>query len=519
MAIRIDSLPLNGSNCSIEFSNLDRSPHLHANELPEIAHLYGGTMTTDAVMPQVAVDAPASSSEPSSSPPGKWSTSLQNVLDRPPPSLPDRLVVGGVIFCAAFGAWATTSQIEEVGRAQGRLIPQGEPYKVHPTVSGKIAHVYVQEGQAVKAGQVVAELDKEIALNRVEALRQERGSYEKELLQTENLIDKTQSEAQTRLAISDAEIRAQEAAIAQAQAKLQGGDTAIAQTEEKAQINQAVLAQLQDDASNQKERLTRWQYLVDQGALARDQLFQAQQQFGERQRTITQQTGELQQTIAESQKMRSELQQVVAESQQLRARLAQKYAEGQNAQLQAQQAIQQLLLQRTQVIAKMQQSEKLLQQANVELNQLTLKAPVDGIVSALNIRNRGEVVQSGQTVTEIAPKTAPLVLVAALPTRDAGFVKVGDKVQIKFDAYPYQDYGIFEGKVSSLSPDVKVDERIGAVYRVEIVFDRHSISTPAQRTELRAGQTATAEIIVRRRTIAQMLLEPIRQLQKGGLSL
>ncbi|MGG6267500.1 HlyD family type I secretion periplasmic adaptor subunit [Leptolyngbya sp. AN03gr2] len=518
MTIRIDSLPLDGSNPAIEFSKVNCFSHIQPDEPPEIAYLYGGTVTSDPVMPQVPIHSAASSLE-QSSPAEKWSAALQNVLDRPPPSLPDRLVVGGVIFCAAFGAWATTSQIEEVGRAQGRLIPQGDTYKVHPAVSGKIARLYVQEGQAVKAGQVIAQLENEIALNRVEALRQEQFSYEKELLQTENLIDKTRSEAQTRLTISDAEIRAHTATIAQVQAKLQGGDTAIAQVKEKANINQAVLAQLQEDASNQQERLTRWKYLVDQGALARDQLFQAQQQFGERQRTITQQAGEIQQTIAESQKMRSDLQQIVAESQQLRARLAQKYAEGQNAQLQAQQAIQQLLVQRTQVIAKMQQSEKLLQQASSELNQLTLKAPVDGIVSALNIHNRGEVVQSGQTITEIAPKTAPLILIAALPTREAGFVKVGDKVQIKFDAYPYQDYGIFEGKVVSMSPDVKLDERIGAVYRVEISLDRHSISTPAQRIELKAGQTATAEIIVRRRTISEMLLEPIRQLQKGGLSL
>ncbi|MER3475991.1 MAG: secretion protein HlyD, partial [Leptolyngbya sp. ERB_1_2] len=157
--------------------------------------------------------------------------------------------------------------------------------------------------------------------------------------------------------------------------------------------------------------------------------------------------------------------------------------------------------------------------AKAELKQFTLKAPVDGVVSSLNIRNRGEVVQPGQSVTEITPKTAPLVLVAALPTREAGFVKVGDAVQVKFDAYPYQDYGIVTGKVTKLSPDIKVDERMGAVYRVEVALDRQSIATKAQRTRFKAGQTATAEIIVRRRTIAEMLLDPIRQLQKGGLSL
>lgn len=513
MTIRIVSLPLEGTSISaLSFDS-------EIEELPEIAHLYGGTIASTPVMPPF-LDAPASPTDsPEVVPPGKWSTTLQNVLDRPPATFPSRLVAGGALFCAACVGWATTSQMEEIGRAQGRLVPQGDTYKVHPVVSGKIAHTYVQEGQIVKAGQVIAELDNEIALNRVEALRQEHRNYEKELLQIDALIDKTRLEAQTRSLITTAEVRAQEATITQAQAKLQGQDTTILQAQERAATSQALLAQLQADADRQTERIERLKFLVDQGALAKDQLYQATQQLGDRQRTITQQSGEIQQSLAESQKMRSDLQQVVAESRRLRAQLAQKYAEGQTAQIQAQQTIQNLFVQRTQLIAKQQQNEKLIQQANAEMKQLTLKAPIDGTVSALNIRNRGEVIQAGQTVSEIAPKTAPLVLVAALPTREAGFVQVGDKVQVKFDAYPYQDYGIVEGKVLKLSPDIKVDERLGAVYRVEITLDRHTLGNAAQAARLKAGQTATAEIVVRRRTIAEMLLDPIRQLQKGGISL
>ncbi len=480
----------------------------------EIAQLYGGTVASSPVMSQPVI-APQTRPEVTPSPTSRWSTSLQTVLDRPSPTLPDRLVMGGVIFCAAFATWAMTSQMEEVGRAQGRLVPQGAPFKVHPVVAGKISQVYVHEGQVVKAGQPIADLDNEIALNRLEGLRQERASYEKELLQTGALIDKTQLEAQTRVAIAHAEIRAQEAAIAQAQAKIEGQDTTIHQAEERAVTSQAVLSQLQTDATAQKERLTRLKYLVDEGALAREQLFQAQQNFGDRQRGITQQMGEIRQTVADSNRSRSDLQQAIAESQGLRALLAQRYAEGQNAQVQSQQTIQQLLVQQTQLQAKLQQSEKQLQQAQTEIKQLVLKAPVDGVVLALNVRNRGEVVQSGQTIAEVASQTAPLMLAAALPTREAGFVKVGDPVQIKFDAYPYQDYGIVTGKVTTIAPDIRVDERLGAVYRVEIALDRPS----SQTTRLKIGQTATAEIVIRRRAVVDMLLDPIRQLQKSGLSL
>lgn len=283
-------------------------------------------------------------------------------------------------------------------------------------------------------------------------------------------------EAQTRSAIATAEIRAQEAAIAQAEAKIQSQATAITQAENRAATGQMVLAQLQADLASQRERLARFEYLANEGALAREQVFQAQQQLNDRQRSLTQQLGEIQQSQAESQRMRSELQQVVAEARQLRAELNRKYAEANNAQLQSQQAIQQLMVQKTQLQAKMQQNQKQLVQARAELNQLTLRAPADGYVSALNIRRTGEVAQAGQPIAEIAPQGAPLILSAALPTREAGLVKVGDRTQIKFDAYPYQDYGIISGKV-------------------------------------------TAEIIVRHRRIADVLLDPIRKLQETNLNL
>ena len=53
--------------------------------------------------------------------------------------------------------------------------------------------------------------------------------------------------------------------------------------------------------------------------------------------------------------------------------------------------------------------------------------------------NQGEVIQPGQTVAEITPKNAPLILTASLPNDKAGFVKTGMSVKVKFDAYPYQN--------------------------------------------------------------------------------
>jgi hypothetical protein len=72
------------------------------------------------------------------------------------------------------------------------------------------------------------------------------------------------------------------------------------------------------------------------------------------------------------------------------------------------------------------------------------------------------------------------------------------------------------GKVTSISPDTKPDERLGAVYRVEVSLAQSYLTANHQNIKLKAGETATAEIIIRRRRIADLLLDPIRQLQKGA---
>lgn len=128
-------------------------------------------------------------------------------------------------------------------------------------------------------------------------------------------------------------------------------------------------------------------------------------------------------------------------------------------------------------------------------------------------------VQQGQTVAEVAPENAPLVLSASLPTSEAGFIKQGMPVQVKLDAFPYQDFGVVSGKVTSISPDTKKDEQQGAVYKVEVVLDRNYVNANQQTIHFKAGQTASADIIIRRRRIADILLDPIRQLQKGGINL
>lgn len=514
---------------------------------------------------------------PSQSPiANNWSPSLQNVLDQPPATLPLRMLLGGLAFGLAFGAWAWLGQIEEVGHARGQLIPQGDAYKINPAISGKVARIAVKEGETVKAGQVLLELDSQIATNEVERLEQEQKSYQTQLLQTQALIDKTRLEAQTHRAIAQAKKEAQQATIQQAKAKVEGVQQTIAQTQEKIRTTTELLLQLRTDADAyqtrraklqpltaiaterrrelqadvdaQQERLQRLQHLVATGAISKEyifgieqtlrdrqsaitqselqeatnvkeQLFQADRALSASQRTITQTEGDLQQTTKELNRLQTDLQQTQAEFSRLQAEQNQNQAEARSTQIQNQQKIQQLEVQKTQLQAKADETAKLLSNAKTQLKQLAFTAPVDSVVLSLNVRNPGEVVQAGQTVAQLGPQEAPLVLAAKLPDREAGFVKTGMEVKVKLDSYPYQDYGIVSGNVVSISPDTQPDPQLGAVYRVEISLERHNVTAQHQTIPFKPGQTATADIIIRRRRIADILLDPIKQMQKGGIDL
>lgn len=151
----------------------------------------------------------------------------------------------------------------------------------------------------------------------------------------------------------------------------------------------------------------------------------------------------------------------------------------------------------------------------LQLGQRTLRSPVDGTVFALPISKPGSVVQPGEMVAQIAPKNAAYVLKAQIPSQQSGFLNVGMPVKIKFDAYPFQDYGVVQGRVNWISPDSKIQQsNQGNVetYELEIVLPNPYIKTANKRIPLIPGQTANAEVIIRQRRVIDFILDPFKKL-------
>ncbi|MDV3349488.1 HlyD family efflux transporter periplasmic adaptor subunit [Leptothoe sp. LEGE 181152] len=434
--------------------------------------------------------APTSTSSPDSAITA-WSPAVQSTLDRPPSQLPYRLLTGGITFCIAFGIWAYVGKIEEVSSARGQLIPQGEVYKVMPVKQGKVLDILVKEGEPVQAGQAILKLDDQLDRNEIERLEQALEAAQDKLSQTQALVAKTRLEIQTRQA--------------GVQANSLTYTVAIEQAKSKATTTQALTTQIQTEITAHQERIQRLHSLQEHGAISQEYFFNAEQSLLSRQQAMTQYEGDLQGQLSEIKRLKAE----------------QKHqqADGKRHVLEVQQRLQQLEVETTQLRANILEIKTQLRGAYAKLGHRTLEAPVDGVVLNVKIANPDEVVDAGQPIAEIAPKEAPLILFAKLANRDAGFVQAGMTARIKFDAYPFQDYGVVDGTVVTVAPDAVKDEKLGEVYEVEIALLSHYMETEKGPKNFKPGQTATVDISLRRRRVINILIDPFKQLNKGGINL
>jgi HlyD family secretion protein len=477
-----------------------------------------------------------------------WSTPVHSLLDQPPATLPQRLTACGIVFCVLFGAWAWFGTVEQVGNARGKLIPKGQTYRVEPLELGKVSQVLVKEGDTVRAGQMLVKLDEDLAKKEIARLQEMLTAHHVELKQKQTLLEKVELEAQTHQLMARSEQQIQESALAQAKEKvstirqlliLQNSEVRAyrnrqAELRSLPTVAQERLKQLNLELESHQRRLEKLRPLQEEGAISQEYIFQAERELRNVEQQILQsQLQEInnveEQVFQATQSLRDiesritqnqgELANSLKEAEQLETELSLKQAEAQQTLLQYQQRKKQLEVEITQLQAKSAETKNLLVSAEAQLKHKYLIAPVDGTILSLNLQNTGQVVEPGKTVAEIAPEGVPLVLSAVLPNQEAGFVEEGMAVKVKLDAYPYQDYGVIPGIVSKISPDAKSDEHLGEIYQVEVTLDRDHVLENQQPISFKAGQTATADIIIRRRRIIDVLLEPIKKLQQDGMNL
>ncbi|QFS50159.1 HlyD family efflux transporter periplasmic adaptor subunit [Nostoc sphaeroides] len=473
-----------------------------------------------------------------------WSHSTEELLD----ALPQRWTHSLLYFLIGFAAialpWSMLSRVDETGSARGRIEPKGAVQKLDSIVAGSVTVVKAKEGQTVAAGQVLVELDTGVLKTELQQAQSKLEGQQNRLMQLGLL--KNQLELSIR--VQEQQNQSQElekiAQVNQAQQNLDGKQSTynLQKLEKQALVNQAQqqISSTQKDQKSAHNRFTidsrqvgRFNQIVKAGAVSENQVDQLKKEQEESNRLYEKATSDIKQgelRLAQEQnsyqttisQLESDIKQAKLRLQEVQSSYQSLLQAGKLTLLKSQEQIKDLQTQIMVLQSEITQNRSQILSLKLQIGQRTLRSPVDGTVFTLPISKPGSVVQPGQMIAQIAPKNTTYILKAQIPSQQSGFLKKGMPVKIKFDAYPFQDYGVLAGHVNWISPDSKIQETNQGkieIYELDITLNKPYLESGNKRIFFSPGQTATAEVIVRQRRVIDFVLDPFKKLQKNGLEL
>lgn len=353
---------------------------------------------------------------------------------------------------------------------QGYLKPSAGVVRIQSQRSAVLKQLYVEDGALVQAGQKLALL-----------------SSDEYLAAGHSLSAHLQSSVGLQLVLNK---QKQHELIQSFEQQGQQLTAQINNVKQQLSDNQRQQQLLSERIELLAERLLSQQELAHKGHLPRQQLEQQQDQH----LMLQQQLAEVQ-TLAQS-----ILQQQIQWENQL-----------QTLPLDQQRQLQQLQAERLQFE---QQKTELLARGEV-----LLTAPVAGRVTNLVV-SQGQQLQGAQVLMQLLPESGFLYAQLLVPTRAFGFIQPGQTTWLRFDAFPYQRFGLYQGEVSQLSKAVLIAQDPDSpvqiqepVYQVQVRLEQQFIEAYGEQMPLQAGMLLSADIVLEQRSVLSWLLEPLVSLK------
>ena len=148
-------------------------------------------------------------------------------------------------------------------------------------------------------------------------------------------------------------------------------------------------------------------------------------------------------------------------------------------------------------------------------SQFLIKAPISGIISGLEYR-KGRKVTTAQPLMTILPESGELLAELYVPTRAVGFVNVGMDVRLRYDAFPYQKFGTYSGKIENISKSVFLGENIEGYdgsdktfYKLIVSLGEQKVTSYQREFSLQSGMQLSAYLVGEKRSLMEWFFEPI----------
>lgn len=443
-------------------------------------------------------------------PPGRWHDPLQLIQNEAPSHI-GRIVLWTVsILIFILIIWAALGKLDIIATAEGKLVPQTLVKIVQPAEAGVVKELLVNEGDAVKQGQVLARLDTTLASADKAGIKSDLATQQ---MQMRRLEAELTDQPMLLKAGDDPERYAQvlNQHTAHRRAFLDGLEqekSLLIKAEHERKGAADMLSKLQQTLPTYQRTAAAYEKLEKEGFMGSLAAADKQREAIEKGKDLDAQQSAvhaLNATIAAQIKRISQMQSSY------KSELQKELAE---------------------VRARTAQLQPTLDKSIYKEGLMELRAPQDGVIKDLATTTVGAVVQPGTVVLTLVPQGEQLYADVNIKNDDVGFVQVGQFAQVKLAAYPFQKYGMLSGNVVRISADAtesnpqNTSNNNGdasapttiANYKARVKLDQQVLSDPQGRAlAITPGMQVMAEINQGQRTVLEYLLSPVQKvMQESG---
>lgn len=400
------------------------------------------------------------------------------------------LVVIILLMGAAF-QWARVTQIDDVTRAQGKVVPTAQTQVIQSAEPGVLAELRVQKGDIVQPGQILMVFDRTQLESQLQEA--ERHAYALQLridrLQAE--VDNTDYAPDPELVAKAPQIHLSETTLfaarqRQFQAELSVLDqqhaqftNALAEAHSRRETARAMLASVEDEATIMRP-------LVEQRIEPETTLLALE-------RSRTEWLGKQALAGAEAQRVMAQLQEV----EQKRAALSERRATQSHEEL-------------AKAVAELDGLQPRIEASRQRLSRTDIRSPVLGVVNQILLTTIGGVTQPGQTLMEIVPIEKGLTIEAYVRPADIAFLYPGQAVKVKITAYDFSRYGGLDGEIVRIGANaITRPNTKEPVFVVEVRTNENILDANGAALEIIPGMVAQVDILAQKKTVLDYLIRPV----------
>lgn len=398
-----------------------------------------------------------------------------------------------MLMVVGFFVWATKGTLDVVSSTTGEVVPSSQIKTVQHLEGGIISAINIKEGDRVRRGQALIELQPTATDTQIAEVKIRLTSLEANIARLEAEISGAKIPKFSPTLIAE-----DPTSVARAISLFK---TRKRRVEAQLAEQRALIVQRQLDIEEVKARIKNNSEsfkLVDDQVKISKKLLKMSLTNRMRHLDLQKEATTLNGQIAAD---KTVLPRAVAAQQQARARLSAITSGFREESSLALDESLRSFAELTQRMIKFQDSSK----------RTVLRAPVDGIVKTVYVATQGGVIQAGQTVVDIVPAGDRLIIEARLPTGDIGYVRSGQKVLVRLATADGARFGVLESEVMQVSPDTIVSEQGVPFYKVKINTSKNYFEQGDLRHDLFPGMQVQTDIQTGTRTVLEYLVDPYIQ--------